>query len=143
MAQLVMPAAGGAQATTAYDINFAGQSAVLDPHSKNIVQYLANYLNSASNSTYNVNLTGFMAGAEGSTEQSVVNARVIAVRDELIRGGVAASRVNPLISASAPAEMAGKVQALLVPTQPGANVQTTTEYVPLPQPVPVPATEGR
>jgi OOP family OmpA-OmpF porin len=143
MAQLVMPAAGSAEATTAYDINFAGQSAVLDQHSKSIVQYLANYLNSGANGTYNVNLTGFMTGAEGSPEQNVVNARVIAVRDELIRSGVAAARVNPMISASAPAEMAGKVQALLVPTQPHENVRTTTEYVPLPQPVPVPATGGR
>jgi OOP family OmpA-OmpF porin len=143
MAQLVMPAAGAPEATTAYDINFAGQSAVLDRHSKSIVQYLANYLNSGSNSTYNVNLTGFMTGAEGSSEQSIINARVIAVRDELIRGGVAAARVNPLISAGAPTEMAGKVQALLVPTQPSPNVQTKTEYVPLAQPVPVPATTGQ
>lgn len=143
MAQLVTPAAGVPEATTAYNIGFAGESAVFDAQSKNTVPYLANFLNSGMNTTYNVNLTGFMAGPEGSAGQQIVNARVIAVRDELVRGGVAAARINPLISVGAPAELDGKVQALLVPTQPDANRMTSTEYVPLAQPVPVPAAAGQ
>lgn len=141
MAQLVTPAAGVPEATTAYNIGFAGESTVFDAQSQNTVPYLANFLNSGSNTTYNVNLTGFVMGAEGSREQGIVNARVIAVRDALVRGGVAAVRINPLISVGAPEELGGKVQALLVPTQPSPNVQTNTEYVPLAQPVP--ATAGR
>jgi hypothetical protein len=137
MAQLVSPAAGTPAATTAYEIGFSGGSAVLDESSKKTVGYLSNFLNSPSNETYNINVTGF---ATGAPDQATANARVVAVRDELARSGVAAARMNPLISIGAPTELTDKVQVLLVPTQPAATVQTKTEYVPLAQPIPVPAT---
>ena len=142
MAQLIAPAAGTPAATTAYEIGFSGGSAVLDEGSKKTVSYLSNFLNSVSNETYNVNVTGFTAGPAGAPEQAIANARVIAVRDALAQNGVAASRLNPLISVGAPETLADKVQVLLVPTQAHDNVQTKTEYVPLAQPVPVPATTG-
>lgn len=137
MAQLITPAAGTPGATTAYEIGFSGGSAVLDQSSQNTVLYLSNFLNAPSNETYNVNVTGFTIGEAGSNGQAIANARVIAVRDALAQSGIAAARMNPLISVGAPSELADKVQVLLVPTQPHSNVQTKTEYVPLAQPVPV------
>ena len=137
MAQLITPAAGAPAATTAYEIGFSGGSAVLDESSKKTVAYLSNFLNNASNETYNVNVTGFTAGEQGSNGQALANARVIAVRDALAQSGVAAARLNPLISVGAPSELSDKVQVLLVPTQAPDTVQTKTEYVPLANPIPV------
>lgn len=139
MAQLITPASGVPAATTAYEIGFSGGSAVLDESSKKTVAYLSNFLNAPSNQTYTVNVTGFTIGAQGSNGQAIANARVISVRDALLQDGVAAARMNPLISVGAPSDLNDKVQVLLVPTQAPDTVHTKTEYVPLAQPIPVPA----
>lgn len=139
MAQLVLPAAGTPASATAYDINFAANSAVMDENSQKAIAYLANFLKAPENSAYNANLTGFMAAAQGEFAQNLTNARVTAVRNALIEGGVEAARLNPLVSAGAPDAVAGKVQVVLAaPANSNPNVQTTTTYTPI-TPVQVPS----
>lgn len=140
MAQLVLPAAGNPSAATAYDIGFAANSAVMDESSQKSVAYLVNFLKAPENAPYTANLTGFMAAAQGEFAQNLTNARITAVRNALVEGGVEAARLNPLISAGAPEGVAGKVQVLLTAPTNSANpnVQTTTTYVPI-TPVQVPA----
>lgn len=141
MAQLVLPAAGNPASATAYDINFAANSAVMDESSQKSIAYLVNFLKAPENTAYNANLTGFMSAAQGEFAQNLTNARVTAVRDALIEGGVQAARLNPLVSAGAPDAVAGKVQVILsAPASANPNVQTTTTYTPI-TPVQVPSVQ--
>jgi outer membrane protein OmpA-like peptidoglycan-associated protein len=133
MAQLVVPASGAPAATTAYEIGFSANSAVLDEASKKTIEYLANFLNAPSNLSYNANVTGFAAPAQGEYMQNLANQRVVTVRDALMRSGVDVARLNPLISVDPAAATPEKVQVLLVPTEAHSNAQTKTEFVPVPR----------
>lgn len=142
MAMLIMPAAGtedtvNTLAPTTFDIAFAPNSAVIDPASSKTIVHVAEFLSNPSNAAYTATLTGYAEG-QGEFATSVVNARVNAIRDELIKKNVAADRLNGLVAPANPAISSKKVQIVLVSPQPTLtpNASTTTEYVPV-TPIPV------
>lgn len=129
MVSLTMPAAGGTPPTT-YDIAFAANSAIVDPKSTTTVDLVAQFLNDPANASYSATLTGFTSAA-GEYADSVLTARVNAVRDALVAKGISPDRLKPLVAPATTQDSGSKVQVALIAPDNIITNTSTQSFIPI------------
>lgn len=145
MALLIMPAAGDATATTAYQISFMQTSAIPDEASQKRIEYIAQYLQAPENAPLKLALS--------ASGDEVGNARIAAVQKSIVEKGVSADRIvvaAPAVVASGAQAVDSGVQATIIGSTQVQTTTTTSTFVPTapvqvapaqaaPTPAPVPA----